>query len=424
MNVARSVAGRPPSIPQRWRAPLALGFAVVAMAVLLVLLSFWRSTSGWGFDFSAYFDAARRIIFTGTPYQASTLEGPFRPGPYGLYMYAPTFAVLLQPISTLPFEVATILWLVFRLGLLVATCVLMPVSTPIRFATFGIVAITPPILEDMNLGNVSLIVTFLAVLAWRYTDKPAGGFALAAAILLRPAMAAIGLSRLLARRFGTVFWTAVGGLTLVAVTLPFVGLKGWFDYLTVVRHLSDVTGVKRNFDMASLALHGGAPSWVVTGLLLAGYAIAIGAILFSLRRDSDVQFVVALGASLLLSPLLWNHYFTHLIVTAAFLAQRGRRWAIFFPLVTWLPQELLGFTAVAATLLPFAAREANHAVGESFQKAKIAMSVDRPAVQMTGDAITTATGSVQRRLPRAPQTTIAAAIGRRTRRGIGNSALG
>jgi hypothetical protein len=423
MNMAPSIPRRAPSIPQRWRGPLALGFAVLAMAALLILLSFWRSSSGWGFDFSAYFDAARRLVFTGSPYQASTLEGPFRPGPYGLYMYAPTFAVLLQPLTGLPFEIATLLWLVFRLGLLVATCALMPVSTPIRFATFGLVAITPPILEDMNLGNVSLIVTFLAVLAWRYTDKPAGGFALAAAVLLRPAMAAIGLSRLLARRYATVIWTVVGGLVLVAVSLPFVGLKGWLDYVTVVRHLSDVTGVKRNFDTASLALHLGAPSWVVTGLLLGGYVLAIAAILYSLRRDSDVQFVVALGASLLLSPLLWNHYFTHIIVTGAFLAHRGRRWAIFFPLVTWLPQELLGFTAVAATLLPFAAREAAQ-VGATFQRAMTAINVDRPAVQMTGDAMTTATGSVHRRFPRAPHTTIAAAIGKRTRRGIGNSALG
>jgi hypothetical protein len=362
-------------------------------------------------------------MFTGSPYQASTLESTFRPGPYGLYMYAPTFAVLLQPLTFLPFDVATVVWLVFRLALLVATCVLMPVSTPIRFATFGLVAITPPILEDMNLGNVSLIVTFLAVVAWRYTDKPAGGFALAAAILLRPAMAAIGLSRLLARHFGTVLWTAVGLLTLAAVSLPFVGMKGWFDWVTVVRHLSDVTGVKRNFDTASLALHMGAPSWVVTGLLLGGYVVALAAIVLSLRRDSDVQFVVALGASLLLSPLLWNHYFTHLIVTGAFLASRGRPWAILLPLVTWLPQELLGFTAVAATLLPFAAREANQ-VGATFQRAMTAMSVDRPAVQMTGDAMTTANGSVQRRSPRAPHTTIAAAMGKRTNRGIGKSALG
>jgi hypothetical protein len=364
------------------------------MAALLVLLSFWRSTSGWGFDFSAYFDAAKRLVFTGSPYQASTLEGPFRPGPYGLYMYAPTFAVLLQPLTGLPFDVATVLWLVFRLALLVATCVLMPVSTPIRFATFGLVAITPPILEDMNLGNVSLIVTFLAVVAWRYTDKPAGGFALAAAVLLRPAMAAIGLSRLLARRYATVMWTIVGGLVLVAVSLPFVGLKGWFDYVTVVRHLSDVTGVKRNFDMASLALSMDAPSWVVTGLLVAGYAIALGAILLTMRRDGDLQFVVALGASMLLSPLLWNHYFTHLIVTGAFLASRGRRWAILLPLVTWLPQEMLGFTAVAATLLPFLANKVE-TVGAPFQRAITATRVDSPAVQMTGDAITTATGRVQ-----------------------------
>jgi len=178
------------------------------------------------------------------------------------------------------------------------------------------------------------------------------------------------------------------------VSLPFVGLKGWFDYVTVVRHLSDVTGVKRNFDMASLALSMDAPSWVVTGLLVAGYAIALGAILLTMRRDGDLQFVVALGASMLLSPLLWNHYFTHLIVTGAFLASRGRRWAILLPLVTWLPQEMLGFTAVAATLLPFLANKVE-TVGAPFQRAITATRVDSPAVQMTGDAITTATGRVQ-----------------------------
>ncbi len=393
------------------------------MAVLLVLLSIWRSSTGWGYDFAAYFEAARRVQLTGSPYQDATLGGPFHPGPGGLYLYAPTLAVLIQPLTGLPYDVATVLWLCLRLILLVATCVLMPVSLPIRLASFGVMAITPPILEDMNLGNVSLIVTFLAVLVWRFGDRAPAGLALAGAILLRPTMAVIGLSRLLARRFGFVIWTAVGLGFLVVVTLPFVGIKGWFDYVTVLRNLSEVTGVKRNFDVASLALGMGAPSWLVTGLLLTGYAIAIGAILLSLRRDGEVQFAVALGASLLLSPLLWNHYMTHLIVTAAFLTQRGRRFAILLPLLTWLPQELLGFTAVAATLLPFAARDAKTA-GAPFQSAMTATRVDSPAVQMTGDAMTTAKGSVQRRLLRAPQTTITAAIGSLTRRGIGNRALG
>ena len=423
MRWTPTFAGRAPAISNRWRGPLALGFAVVAMAVLLVLLSIWRSSTGWGYDFAAYYDAAARIQTTGSPYQHATLSGPFHPGPGGLYLYAPTLAVLLQPMTGLPFDVATILWLAFRLALLVATCVLMPVSLPIRLATFGVMAITPPILEDMNLGNVSLIVTFLAVLVWRFGDRPPAGFALAAAILLRPTMAAIGLSRLLARHFGFVVWTGAGLAFLVVVTLPFVGVKGWFDYVTVLRNISDVTGVKRNFDVASLALSMGAPSWLVTGLLVSGYAIAIGAILVSLRRDGEVQFAVALGASLLLTPLLWNHYMTHLIVTAAFLTQRGRRFAILLPLVTWLPQELLGFTAVAATLLPFAARDAKTA-GAPFHNAITATRVDSPAVQMTGDAMTTANGRVQRRLLRAPQTTIAALIGSLTRRGIGNRALG
>jgi hypothetical protein len=48
MNMARALSSRVPAVPQRWRGPLALGFAVLAMAALLILLSFWRTTSGWG----------------------------------------------------------------------------------------------------------------------------------------------------------------------------------------------------------------------------------------------------------------------------------------------------------------------------------------------------------------------------------------
>ena len=53
------------------------------------------------YDFDAYYDAALRLMATGTPYQAETLDGPFRPGPYGLYLYSPPLALLFVPLTWL-----------------------------------------------------------------------------------------------------------------------------------------------------------------------------------------------------------------------------------------------------------------------------------------------------------------------------------
>ena len=69
----------------------------------------------------------------------------------------------------------------------------------------------------------------------------------------------------------------------------------------------------------------------------------IGALILSLRRDREISYAVTLMATLLLSPLLWDHYLTNLIVPAALLAARGRRLGVLLPLLGWLPLVLLPF---------------------------------------------------------------------------------
>jgi hypothetical protein len=68
--------------------------------------------------------------------------------------------------------------------------------------------------------------------------------------------------------------------------------------------------------------------------------------------------MVTLSATLLLAPLLWDHYLSSLVLSAAFLAQRGRPWALALPLLSWLPAELLPFVVLLAMTLPFVARDA------------------------------------------------------------------
>ena len=59
---------------------------------------------------------------------------------------------------------------------------------------------------------------------------------------------------------------------------------------------------------SSTALALGADQSISELALLASYALGIAAIGLSLRRDREIGFVVTSTASLLLVPLLWDHY--------------------------------------------------------------------------------------------------------------------
>jgi len=318
-----------------------MGLVAVGLVLVLWMLTTWIGRSpGWAYDFRAYYDAAARLVATGTPYQEQTLSGPFRPGPGGLYLYSPILALVLVPLTSLPLDVATLGWLAIRLVGLAAACALMPVRSTVRMAIFGVGLISAPVVFDLDLGNVSLLVTLAAVVIWRYLDKPAAGVALALSMTVRPTMAIVAVWWLLRGLWRPVAWTCGTGLAILLVSLPFVAPEVWGEYLTVLRNVSEVTGVRGNVDLGSAVLLMKGPMWLATICLYAGYVVAIGATLLSLRRDRELSFVVTLMATLLMAPLLWDHYLTNLLIPAAFLASRGRTWGLILPLLAWMPALL------------------------------------------------------------------------------------
>ena len=252
----------------RWIGPIGAGLAVIGLLVLGAACAVWAGRSpGWAYDFGAYFEAAQRLVASGSPYQLETLAGPFRPGPYGLYLYAPPLAIAFVPLTVIGASAGVTVWLVARIVLLGLTCAVMPISRPLRLAIFGIAALSAPVLFDLDLGNVSLLVTFLSVLVWRWLDKPGSGIALALSLTMRPTMGLIAVWWLVRGIWRPVLWMIGAGLVIVAVTLPIVGLGGWFDYVTVLRNVSDVTGVRSNVDLGSAVLMFGGPSWLASAAL-------------------------------------------------------------------------------------------------------------------------------------------------------------
>lgn len=374
---------------QRWAAPLALGMAAIGVLVLSTVLVAWFDESrGWAYDFHPYYDGALRLLASGSPYQSETLGGPFSPGPKGLYLYSPVLAALFVPMTWLGEQTAIIAWAALHIAALVAICGLMPVSRNLRLATFGIACLSAPVLYDIDLGNVSLFVTLAAVLAWRGLDRPASGIALALALLVRPAMAVIAGWWLLRGLWRPVAWTIGTFAAIGLVSLVFMRPDVWLQWLTVLRNVSNVTGVEANVDLGSAVLMLGGSAGLAQIALYSGYAIAVAAILLSLRRDRELSFVVTLMATLLLSPLLWDHYLTNLLIPAAFLASRGRSWGLVLPLLGWVPLVIavaipdmkghadgaLGVLAVLGTLLPFLAPDSGERAGFFWERLRGGLS--------------------------------------------------
>lgn len=352
------------AVPERWRDLLAVAVALGGLAFLAYSLAELRTSAAWGYDYAAYHAAAQRLVETGSPYQPETLGGPFRPGPFGLYLYTPLPAALLVPLTSLSLDSATLVWLAARIALLGLMCALMPVSPRLRLIVFGVACLSWPVLRDLVLGNVSLLVTFLAVVAWRLLDRPQGAAAIAASWAVRPTMVLFLGWWLIRGRWRPAAWAVGAAAAAIVLSLPFVGLGAWLDFATVLRNLADFDGVVRNLALGELVDQLGAPAWLVLGATLASYGLAFVALLASLRRDRELSYVVTLGATLILSPLLWDHYLTHLLVPAAFLAARGRWWGLALPFSPWLlPESVMSLLAFAAMLLPFLAPDRGEPAG-------------------------------------------------------------
>jgi hypothetical protein len=54
----------------------------------------------------------------------------------------------------------------------------------------------------------------------------------------------------------------------------------------------------------------------------------------ALRLPSEASYLVAVIASQLVSPILWDHYAMLLLLPVAYLLERGQWWAIAVPLAT------------------------------------------------------------------------------------------
>lgn len=313
----------------RFRAMLVLVLVVAVVASIYV--GFGISTAGetLGYDYNVYSTAASRYLAGEPLYDVSVT----RTGVGNVYQYPPPFVALALPFSLLPFEVGNAAWMAFLIFCFVAGCAVIPVRWEIKLGIFLAGATGWPLIFGVRVGQVVPILFALFAVGWRWLDRP-GVVGVAAGlgtlIKLQPVVI---LGWLAARgdwRGVAAGMLTAGGLTLAAAL---VGLGQWADLLTLLRNLADATDVPTNVSLGATAYQLGLPREVAGVLQSVGVVAVLGLVVICARRSSrEAGYLVAVIASQIISPIIWNHYALILLLPVAWLLQRRQWWAALIPL--------------------------------------------------------------------------------------------
>lgn len=382
---------RPRALPWQRLLPWALEWGLWSGVCLLALVGFVRivprvpAAFTGQVDFAAYYFAARLLNHGGVLYTPGATAPPLTQAEVVLalgYIYPPFFAALLRPLAFLPYPTAAAIWLLFNLLLLLGSAVLLARCLWLdQLTTPGLLVaaiLLPASWASLLLGQVNIVITALLIATLFFSTRPAPRpwheyvagmcLGLAGAIKVYPLL--LVALYLLYRRLRVVGALIVtGSLTLLIGLVGGGGAGSLRTWLTAVlpgltsaadaspvwlrpenQALRGVIGrlfVPSTFQIVMLPGEPPltvAPPPLVVSPLGAATATLLGALLvlgwtgsWLVRRcrAGDAQpaafaraFAVSLVATMLVSPITWEYYFTNMLIPGAALWGAGRRWRI------------------------------------------------------------------------------------------------
>ena len=332
---------------------LRAGLPIVALLVFVLAVAATIASAGdtLGYDFLAYHAAASRVLDGRAAYDTS-FQGT---GGFGLFYYPPTFIPLVLALGLLPASAATWVWIGLSLAAFAAGVALLPVARRTQWLVVLLAGQSWPFLYNIKLGQVGPLLFLLFAIGWRWLDRPRVlGFvgALGAAVKLQPGL--VLAWALLTRRWTAVVAGAVILAALAVLATLVAGVGAWSDFFQLIGRVSDPITTPHNFTPGAVAFQMGVArdvaalfQWVAMGLVL---VIVVWA---ALRLDPVPSYLVAVIASQLLSPILWDHYAMLLLLPVAWLLDRGHWRAVAIPLATSV--VLVGVVPAIVYPLSFAA---------------------------------------------------------------------
>ncbi len=276
----------------------------------------------------AFLPAARALVHGASPYPA--VHDPVV-ATGAAYVYPLPAALATTPFTVFPDHVAA--WIVTALTIALVPLVLRALDVR-DWRCYGAALLWAPVASTVQTVNLSLLVALGVALAWRYRGG-ASGAAMAITTALKLFTWPLCVWAYATGRRGRAVGAALGAVFLILGSWALVGFAGIGSYLSLVRRI-DHLEAGRAYTLYALGLElglGAAAAKIVW--LAAGLGALAGCVVLGRRGDDRRSFVLAVAASLALSPIVWLHYFALLLVPLAISRPRfGPVWLL--PIALWV----------------------------------------------------------------------------------------
>ena len=294
-------------------------------------------------DFGAYYIAARALASGESPFNAQAaarLAVAAGVEYHSPYIYPPLLALLLRPLAALPYSVAAAVWFVLSAGALLAALWLLRPLVQLPWRIYGWVCAStfflPPVHHTLQHGQITHFLLLLIVSGAVGGTGGAAWVGIAAALKVFPATLA-GVYALSGRMAALV--TMVGS----AAMMTFAGALGEPDATAeFVKRVGPQLAVERrlapnNQSVEAVMARWFETHWFVTPIVdapvvgrFAAYLATLVIVgltfwaLVSIRRADGAmvqlrRFSLVLAATLIVSPIVWDHYYVLLLLPVAVL---------------------------------------------------------------------------------------------------------
>jgi alpha-1,2-mannosyltransferase len=205
-----------------------------------------------------------------------------------------------------------------------------------------VLALFFPVVQDsLRLGTLGPFLVLLLALVWRYRNRAVlAGTAVGLAVVLKLFLWPFAIWLIVTRRFRAAVVAVGTGIGLALASWAVIGFAGLGDYARLLELLADEEA-ESSYSLIAVGHLFGLPYGAASVV-----ALAMGAVLLVIAgraarwRDRSpferdrASFVLVLAASLALTPIVWLHYLSLLVVPIAL--ARPRLSAVWFlPLALW-----------------------------------------------------------------------------------------
>jgi alpha-1,2-mannosyltransferase len=297
----------------------------------LTIATFSGSLDHYFWDFRVFWNAGNHVLSGHSPYPT---PGAASLANQNAFVYPPEAALAFVPFALLPYHVAAPIFLCILLGAILLTLRVLGVSD---WRCYGASFLMAPVFSATANGAISCLLALALALAWRYRHSRAGAAgAVMGAVVAKVFLWPLLVWLLATRRSTAALAAVVGGGILTLASWAVLGFAGLGNYAHVLRVLAHAEQAK-GFSPIALGLASGLPPGWARGCAV-GLGVAALLTIFVLARRSDgdrLSLSAAIGAALLLSPIVWLHYFVLLLVPLAISRPRFTPLWVLAPLPFW-----------------------------------------------------------------------------------------